>query len=79
MKWWSGMDKNQAKKKGQFIRRMGFWIPEAGPPMAAAVRAELGAEASPRKRPWELPQGLGRSAKLKRTTANSGIRAPKPA
>jgi hypothetical protein len=74
---WNGQESGQ--KKGQFIRIMGFWIPEAGPPMAAAVRAELGAEASPRKRPWELPQGLSRSAKHKRTTANSGIRAPKPA
>ena len=74
---WNGQESGQ--KKGQFILRMGFWMPEAGPPVAAAVRAELGAEASPRKRPWELPQGLGRSAKQKRTTANSGIRAPKPA
>lgn len=74
---WNGQESGQ--KKWQFIRRMGFLMPEAGPPMAAAVRAELGAEASPRKRPWELPQGLGRSAKLKRTKANSGIRAPKPA
>jgi len=74
---WNGQESGQ--KKRQFIRRMGFRMPEAGPPMAAAVRAELGAEASPRKRPWELPQGLGRSAKHKRTTANSGIRAPKPA